>query len=64
MKCRVLRPGGRAVLNIGERVAEGKQTHKAWGGTPVGADDDVRRMVEEASFTNVTIQYFPGVNPH
>lgn len=60
---RVLRPGGRAVLNIGERVAEGTQTHKAWGGIPVWAEDDVRRMVEEAGFTDVTIQYVPWGEP-
>lgn len=60
---RVLRPGGRGVLNIGERVAEGTQTHKAWGGIPVWAEDDVRRMVEEAGFTDVTIQYVPWGEP-
>ena len=57
---RVLRPGGRAVLNIGERVEPGTQTHRvlndsAW----VWAEDDVRSMVEEAGFADVTIQYVP-----
>ena len=57
---RVLRPGGRAVLNIGERVEPGTQTHRilndsAW----VWAEDDVRHMVERAGFTDVTIQYVP-----
>lgn len=56
---RVLRPGGRAVLNIGERVAEGTQTHQAWGAIPVWAEADVRAMVEHAGFTEVTIQYVP-----
>ena len=28
---RVLRPGGRVVLNIGERVPVGTQTHRMWG---------------------------------
>ncbi|MFZ0529223.1 MAG: methyltransferase domain-containing protein, partial [Propionicimonas sp.] len=60
---RVLRPGGRAVLNIGERVAEGTQTHQAWGGITVWAEDDVRRMVEEAGFTDVTIHYVPWAEP-
>ena len=57
---RVLRPGGRAVLNIGERVEPGTQTHRvlndsAW----VWAEEDVRRMVEQAGFADVTIQYVP-----
>jgi SAM-dependent methyltransferase len=57
---RVLRPGGRAVLNIGERVDPGTQTHRilndsAW----VWAEDDVRRMVEQAGFSDVTLQYVP-----
>ena len=60
---RVLRPAGRAVLNIGERVAESTQTHKAWGGIPVWAEDDVRRMVEKAGFAQVTIQYVPWAEP-
>ena len=33
---RVLRPGGRAVLNIGERVTPGTQTHQAWRGSRSG----------------------------
>jgi SAM-dependent methyltransferase len=57
---RVLRPGGRAVLNIGERVEPGTQTHRILNDSGwVWAEDDVRRMVEEAGFTDVTIQYVP-----
>ena len=57
---RVLRPGGRAVLNIGERVPDGTQTHRILNDTGwVWAEDDVRRMVEQAGFTDVTIQYVP-----
>ncbi len=57
---RVLRPGGRAVLNIGERVDPGTQTHRVLNGTAwVWAEDDVREMVEQAGFTEVTIQYVP-----
>jgi hypothetical protein len=57
---RVLRPGGRAVLNIGVRVHAGTQTHRilndsAW----VWAEDDVRSMVEQAGFADVTTQYVP-----
>ena len=54
---RVLRPGGRAVLNIGWRVDPSTQTHRAWGEFWVWAEDDVRRMVEDAGFSDVTIQY-------
>jgi SAM-dependent methyltransferase len=57
---RVLRPGGRAVLNIGERVPAGTQTHRILNGAGwVWAEDDVRRMVEQAGFTDVSIQYVP-----
>lgn len=57
---RVLRPGGRAVLNIGERVPDGTQTHRILNDTGwVWAEDDVRHMVEQAGFTDVTIQYVP-----
>lgn len=56
---RVLRPGGRAVLNIGERVEPGTQTHQAWGGIWIWSEDDVRRMVEQVGFTDVTIEYVP-----
>ncbi len=54
---RVLRPGGRAVLNIGERVPDGTRTHREWGAIMVWAEDDVRAMLEDAGFTEVTIQY-------
>jgi SAM-dependent methyltransferase len=57
---RVLRPGGRAVLIIGERVDPGTQTHRILNGTVwVWSEDDVRDMVEQAGFTDVTIQYVP-----
>jgi SAM-dependent methyltransferase len=62
---RVLRPGGRAVLNIGERVKPGTQTHEGWGGIPVWSEEDARGMVERAGFTDVTVQYvdWAGDNP-
>ncbi len=57
---RVLRPGGRAVLNIGERVPTGTQTHRILNDTGwVWSEDDVRHMVEKAGFTDVTMQYVP-----
>jgi SAM-dependent methyltransferase len=54
---RVLRPGGRIVLNIGERVTEGTQTHQILSAIWVWSEDDVRRMVEHAGFTDITIRY-------
>jgi SAM-dependent methyltransferase len=29
--CRVLRPGGRAVMQLGWRIPDGTETHKRWG---------------------------------
>ncbi len=62
---RVLRPGGRAVLNIGQRVDAATATHQAWGGIWVWSEDDVRAMVERAGFSAVTFQYvdWAGNNP-
>jgi SAM-dependent methyltransferase len=57
---RVLRPGGRAVLNIGEQVARGTHTHRMLGEMWVWAEEDVRHMVEDAGFTDVTIRYAPS----
>lgn len=55
---RVLRPGGRVVLNIGQRVPPGTRTHRVLGGRVwVWAEDDVRRLVEEAGFTDVAVRY-------
>jgi SAM-dependent methyltransferase len=54
---RVLRPGGRAVMNIGEWVEPGTQTHRMLDLMWVWSEDDVRRMVEQAGFTDVTISY-------
>jgi SAM-dependent methyltransferase len=52
---RVLRPGGRAVLNTGERVPAGTPTQQRWGLAWLWADDHVQRMVEQAGFTGVTM---------
>lgn len=62
---RVLRRGGRAVLNIGERVAAGTQTHQILSAIWVWSEDDVRRMVEQAGFSDVEIRYASssGNNP-
>jgi len=54
---RVLRPGGRAVLCIGEQVPPGTQTHRTLDRFWVWAEDDVRDMVEAVGFTDVDISY-------
>ena len=54
---RVLRRGGRAVMNIGEWVEPGTQTHRMLDALWVWSEDDVRRMVEQAGFTDLSISY-------
>jgi SAM-dependent methyltransferase/carbon monoxide dehydrogenase subunit G len=57
---RVLRPAGRLVVNIGEAVPEGTPTRRRWGLMWLWADDTVQRVVEQAGFTEVTMQYTPA----
>ena len=57
---RVLRPRGRLVMNMGEQVDPGMQTHRMLEQIWVWAEDDVRHMVNDAGFTDVTIQYAPS----
>jgi SAM-dependent methyltransferase/carbon monoxide dehydrogenase subunit G len=57
---RVLRPGGRLVVNIGEAVPSGTPTQRRWGLLWLWADDTVQRMVEQAGFTDVTMHYTPA----
>ncbi len=57
---RVLRPGGRAVLNIGEAVPAGTPTRRRWGLMWLWADDEVQRMVQQAGFTNVSMHFTPA----
>ena len=48
------------MLNTGERVEPGTQTrHVLNDSASVWAEDDVRRMVEQADFADVTSQYVP-----
>jgi SAM-dependent methyltransferase len=54
---RVLRPGGRVAVNIGERVPPGTETHRMWDAVWVWSEDDVRRMVDGTGFTEVDITY-------
>ncbi len=58
--CRVLRPGGRAVIDMNPRVPEGTESHLFRG--PAGQvrvwnDADVRRMMEAAGFDDVAITH-------
>jgi SAM-dependent methyltransferase len=57
---RVLRPGGRAVMTIGERVPAGTQTERRWEAMWVWSEEDVVRMVEQVGFTDVTLRYAPS----
>jgi SAM-dependent methyltransferase/carbon monoxide dehydrogenase subunit G len=57
---RVLRPGGRLVVNIGEAMPAGTPTQRRWGLMWLWADDTVQRMVEQAGFTDVTLHYTPA----
>lgn len=53
---RVLRPGGRLVLDVGPHVDPDTPTHQELNGRLwVWAEDDARRMVEHAGFTSVTL---------
>ena len=54
---RVLRRGGRAVMNIGESVEPGTPTHRMLDALWVWSEDDVRHMVEQAGFTDVAMTY-------
>lgn len=55
--CRVLRPGGRLVVNFGQRVKPSTQTHQTALGLWVWAEADVPRLLAEAGFCEVTIAY-------
>jgi ubiquinone/menaquinone biosynthesis C-methylase UbiE len=55
--CRVLRPGGRAVVSLGAKVADGTQTHQVLGAVWVWSENDARRLVEEAGFAEVSVSY-------
>jgi SAM-dependent methyltransferase len=56
---RVLRPGGRAVMQLGWRVPDGTATHRRWGTAWVWDEAEVRRMAEAAGFRDITVSYVP-----
>ena len=61
--CRVLRPGGRAVIDMSPTVPEGTGSHRMRGPGGEGwawNDADVRRMMEAAGFDDVAITHVPG----
>ena len=58
--CRVLRPGGRLVLTVGWREDDQKVSGSTDAfGLWTWHESDVRRMLEDAGFTDVTISYGP-----
>ena len=55
---RVLRPGGRAVLTIGSKSDDPKESGKTGAlGTWVWSEADARRMMADAGFADVSISY-------
>ena len=54
---RVLRPGGRAALEMGWRVPEGTESHQAFGGMWIWTEADARRLFEDAGFVDVSVTY-------
>jgi SAM-dependent methyltransferase len=61
--CRVLRPGGRAVIDMSPMVPEGTESHRMrgpGGECRVWNDADARRMLEAAGFGDVAISHVPG----
>ncbi len=63
--CRVLRPGGRAVIDMNPTVPAGTESHRMRGPGGEGwawNDADVQRMVEAAGFDDVGITHVPGTD--
>jgi SAM-dependent methyltransferase len=54
---RVLRPGGRIVVSLGAKVADGTETHRAMDAVWVWNEDDAKRLVEEAGFAEASVSY-------
>ncbi len=61
--CRVLRPGGRAVISIEYNAEDGKDHSKEAEkyGMGVWTEDEVRQMMKEAGFSEVSIKYDRGL---
>ena len=59
---RVLRPGGRAVVSIEHNAEDGLDHTKAveqWG-MGLWTEDEVRSMMQEAGFSNISVSYEKG----
>jgi SAM-dependent methyltransferase len=58
--CRVLRPGGRAVITVGWKSDDAKESsgHDALG-LWTWHESDVRQMMEDAGFADVSVTYGP-----
>ena len=54
---RVLRPGGRIVVSLGARVADGTETHRVMDAVWVWNEGDARRLVEQAGFAEASVSY-------
>jgi len=55
---RVLRPGGRMLMQIGMKWPDGPPKNMIHPGTPVTGDESaVRRMVEDAGFGEISVSY-------
>ena len=60
---RVLRPGGRAVIGIEFNAEDGKDHSKEVEkyGYRIWAEDEVRTMLKEAGFSDISIIYAKGL---
>ena len=58
---RVLRPGGRAVVGLGQRIQDQDESGKvdAWGQWQ-WSDADARRLIEGAGFVDVAVSVLPA----
>ncbi len=63
---RVLRPGGRMLMQIGMKWLDGPPKHMPHPRAQVDVSDEaaVRRMVEDAGFTETSISYGPVFGEH
>ena len=61
--CRVLRPGGRAVISIEWNAEDGVDHTKMaedWG-IQILSEEEVRSMMKEAGFSEISFTYFKGM---
>ena len=65
-RLRVLRPGGRMLMQIGMKWPDGPPKHMPHprANVDVSDEDAVRRMVEDAGFGDISISYSPVFGEH